>query len=437
MYVGALTGSHADVGQLIALCDTNPVRMDYHRSQAGLPDLPGYGREDFVKMLEEQQPDCVIVTSPDHSHDEYICAALDRGIDVITEKPMTIDADKLAAIVKSLDASSASLTVTFNYRYSPRNSVVKELISSGAIGKVTSVHFEWLLDTSHGADYFRRWHRNKINSGGLLVHKSTHHFDLVNWWLADIPASVYAQGGLKFYGDSNAAERGLGERAELSRDNDPTVDRFRLDMSADPKLKALYLDAESADGYHRDQDVFAPGIDIEDSLNLIVGYGRGATMSYSLNAFAPWEGYRVGFNGTEGRIELDVVERSWVRSADDQQRRGKGVVVDPSAVADDSTGETLRPEGERVLLQRHWEAATEVEIPTGTGGHGGGDNMLLDDLFRGTSEDPLGRAAGYVDGMRSVVVGIAGNRSLAEERKIDTAELGIDLDPTQDGDGGQ
>ena len=62
------------------------------------------------------------------------------------------------------------------------------------------MHFEWLLDTAHGADYFRRWHRLKDVSGGLLVHKSTHHFDLVNWWLADVPTRVYASGGLKFYG---------------------------------------------------------------------------------------------------------------------------------------------------------------------------------------------------------------------------------------------
>jgi|EP01046_Picozoa_sp_COSAG06_P080636 predicted dehydrogenase len=45
------------------------------------------------------------------------------------------------------------------------------------IGEIKSVHFEWLLDTIHGADYFRRWHRNKNNSGGLMVHKATHHFD--------------------------------------------------------------------------------------------------------------------------------------------------------------------------------------------------------------------------------------------------------------------
>jgi predicted dehydrogenase len=59
---------------------------------------------------------------------------------------------------------------------------VKELLIAGAIGDVKSVHFEWLLDTNHGADYFRRWHREKRNSGGLMVYQSTDHFDNMLFW---------------------------------------------------------------------------------------------------------------------------------------------------------------------------------------------------------------------------------------------------------------
>ena len=427
MYLAALQGSHADAGELVALCDTNPARMEFYRRELSLGTVPTYAPEELDRLFSETQPDCLIVTSPDYTHDRYICAALDRGIDVVTEKPMTMDQDRLAAIMTSVGESDGELTVTFNYRYSPRNSVVRQLLASGAIGEVTSVHFEWLLDTSHGADYFRRWHREKEFSGGLLVHKSTHHFDLVNWWLADVPTRVYARGGLKFYGADNARRRGLGPRPKLSRDQPADTDPFRLDLAADPLLKALYLDAEHVDGYQRDKDVFDTGITIEDSLSLLVDYARGTTMTYSLTAFSPWEGYRVGFNGTEGRLELEVVERGWVRSAIDQHE-GKAV-VDPSAVHDaEAAADAIRPVGERVILQRLWQRAEEIAIPAGTGGHGGGDAMLLDDVFRGRGDDPLGRAAGYLDGVRSVIVGIAGNKSLVEGRPVDTAEFGLPLD---------
>ncbi|NUP74752.1 MAG: Gfo/Idh/MocA family oxidoreductase, partial [Sinomonas sp.] len=340
MYVDALLGPHSDLGSLVAFVDSNEHRMQYHdaRIAARRPDAQParhYGPEQLGEMFDVERPDALIVTTPDFTHARYVTAALDRGVDVICEKPMTTSVQGIADIVRSAraasgsarDSAAAKLVVTFNYRYSPRNSVIKEIIQSCTIGKVTSVHLEWCLDTVHGADYFRRWHRNKANSGGLLVHKSTHHFDLVNWWLGDVPETVYAQGGLRFYGAANAAERGLGKRPELSRDNPDRDDPFTLDLEADAKLRGLYLEGEADDGYLRDRDVFTEGIDIEDNLSLVVGYRGGASMAYTLVAHAPWEGYRVAFNGTGGRLEIEVVERGSV--APDRHTLDPSVAEDP------------------------------------------------------------------------------------------------------------
>ncbi|MFJ4523456.1 Gfo/Idh/MocA family oxidoreductase [Streptomyces sp. NPDC088810] len=83
------------------------------------------------------------------------------------------------------------------------------LLADGAVGEVLSVHFEWLLDVRHGADCFRRCPREKGHSGGLMVHKSGHHFDLVNWWLDDEPAEVFGYGRLGFYGRTAGERHGL------------------------------------------------------------------------------------------------------------------------------------------------------------------------------------------------------------------------------------
>lgn len=80
------------------------------------------------------------------------------------------------------------------------------------------------------------------------------------------------------------------------------------------------------------------------------------------------------------------------------------------------------------MLQRLWRQAEEVPIPSGEGGHGGGDALMLRDIFRGAGDDPLGRAASYVDGMRSVIVGVAANRSLATGRAVAIDEFGLTLD---------
>ncbi|MFG2073763.1 Gfo/Idh/MocA family protein [Nonomuraea maritima] len=396
MYVDALLGEWRDAGTIVALCDPNRTRMAYYAERIG-HEVPCFAPEEFGKVLE--LADAVIVTTVDAAHARYVCAALDAGRDVIVEKPLTTDADGCAAIAAAAERSSGKLIVTFNYRYSPRNSAVRRLLMEGAIGEVTSVHFEWTLDTIHGADYFRRWHRDRASSGGLLVHKSTHHFDLVNWWLGSAPELVFAQTGLRFYGAQNARKRGLGERPARGQGAPGLgTDPFILDISADQRLKRLYLDAEHEDGYIRDQDVFGEGITIDDNMSVLVRYANRAVMTYSLHAHAPWEGYRVAFNGTEGRLELDVVEREWTPPH---------AAVDPSAAAKEhATGSS-----ERLLLRRHWSPPEEVPIETGAGGHGGGDRLLLNDVFRGPGDDPLARQAGYRDGIRSVLTGHAANVS--------------------------
>ncbi|MCU1410085.1 MAG: gfo/Idh/MocA family oxidoreductase [Rhodoglobus sp.] len=422
MYIDAITGPHAEVAELVAWADTNPGRLGYYeeRLPSGTPAPHRFTPDQLAAVVAEHRVDRVIVTSPDATHAAHVATALDAGADAVVEKPLTTTEQGVRTIADAVDRTGRNVTVTFNYRYSPRNTALRQLIADGAIGDVTSVHFEWVLDTAHGADYFRRWHRNKETSGGLLIHKASHHFDLVNWWIDDVPARVFASGGLRFYGRDNATARGLGERPDRGTTDSPLRDEFSLDLRADEQLRHLYLEQEGFDGYRRDQDVFDPGITIEDNLSLVVDYSRGASMSYSLNAHSPWEGYTVEVNGTKGRAELHVVERGAVLL--DEQGR---VVVDPSARPDLVIEEGSRPTSETLTLQRHFAPAEEVAIPEGVGGHGGGDAVLLRDVFRGVGDDPLGHAASWRDGVRSVVVGLAGNRSLETGAAVRIADLDL------------
>ncbi|QBI52159.1 Gfo/Idh/MocA family protein [Streptomonospora litoralis] len=424
-FIAALAGEYADVAELAAWCEPNPARMDHadslvaaHRPGARPPAR--YGPDDLERMIADERVDTVVVTSPDWTHADMVARAMRAGADVVLEKPLTTSVAGCRTISAAAAESGRSLVLTFNYRYSPRNAALKEVLASGAIGEITSVHFEWALDTMHGADYFRRWHRDKGRSAGLAVHKASHHFDLVNWWLADTPGWVFASGGLRFYGDENARARGLGERPERGTVDPPSTDPFALDLRDDAVLRSLYWDAEANDGYLRDRDVFSSGITIEDNVAALVGYGGGAVLTYSLNAHSPWEGYRVAVNGTAGRAELDVVERSAVLPGPDGR-----FVLDASSVADtaDSDG---RRRGSRLTVQRHWERARPVPIEEDdAGGHGGGDALLLQDVFGTPAPDPLGRRAEYRDGLASVAVGLAANASMDSGLPVRIAELGL------------
>src|SRR5690606_38125413 len=138
MYVDALLGDWRDTGTIVGLCDVNTTRMAYYTERIGRP-VPCYAPDEYGKMLESA--DAVVVCTVDATHAEYVVAALDAGLDVVVEKPLTVDAESCAAIAEAAERSPGKLVVTFNYRYSPRNSAVKKLIGEGAIGEVTSVHF--------------------------------------------------------------------------------------------------------------------------------------------------------------------------------------------------------------------------------------------------------------------------------------------------------
>jgi predicted dehydrogenase len=414
MYREAVIKDFAATSEMVALCDNNKGRLDLSIQQVRKKfdiELPGYPAEDFDKMVAETKPDCIIVTTRDSVHHEYICRAMELGCDVITEKPMTIDETKCRQILETQRKTGKKCTVTFNYRYSPPRSQIKDLLMSGVIGEVLSVDFHWMLNTRHGAEYFRRWHRNKINSGGLMVHKATHHFDLVNWWLSTVPESVYASGHRRFYIPKTADRYGLTNRSDRCHGcNEADKCHFHLDMAGNDSQRKLYLDCEQYDGYLRDQCIFSDKIDIEDSMNVVVNYANGAKMAYSLNAFSPWEGYTINFNGTRGRIEHKCMETVYTN-------------------ADGSIPGELVTEGTWTRVYPHWQSPYEVELWTGTGGHGGGDPIMLADIFDPDNQEPdkLMRAADQRSGAYSILTGIAANHSMATGRPIRIDELVQDI----------
>ncbi|MCT7376402.1 Gfo/Idh/MocA family protein [Chelativorans salis] len=416
MFRRAITETYGGQNELVGLCDTNDRRLAL--SASAIPDQSGngiatYKAPQFRQMLDEQKPDAVVVTVPDYLHHEYIVAAMRAGCDVMTEKPMTTDLGRLKAILDAQKETGRSVIVTFNYRYTPARTQIKEMLQSGAIGTIAAVDFSWHLDRVHGADYFRRWHRYKDKSGGLLVHKSTHHFDLVNWWLDSSPKAVSANGQRAFYRPETAAHLGLEDRGPRCHDC-PAAERcdFRLDLAADEALREIYLEAEDIDGYFRDRCVFDDDITIEDTMQVQVGYESGAMLNYTLCAYSPWEGLEVRFHGTKGELVHRHVEVHGVFG-----------------------GKRERPVEDAMTTVLHvaGESPRKIEVWTGEGDHGGADPVMLGYLFSPDEmeEDRYGRGSTHVDGAWSILTGIAANASMASGETTHVARMlgenGIEL----------
>jgi predicted dehydrogenase len=372
---------------MVGLCDINPLRVEVAKRQMGAT-CPTY--TNFDDMITKAKPDIVMVTTVDAFHSHYLVRAMERGIDVMTEKPMVIDEAQCRAVLAAEKKTGRKLVVTHNYRYAPKHQKIKELLMSGEIGQITSVDFTWFLDTTHGADYFRRWHRLRSKSGSLWVHKASHHFDLVNWWIDAEPVQVSAFGSLATYGKSGPFRhtncRTCPHKNKCS---------YYWDINTSPNLVALYNDCESADGYQRDGCVFKEDIDIFDTMNAVVKYSNGVNMSYSVNTFMPVEGYYLAFNGTKGRLEVRDYERqAW----------------DPG---EETAMHVMKNFGKRV----------KVELPRETEGHGGGDQRLRDLIFKKIDAPAHMRLPDSRAGAMSCLTGIAARKSIDEGRPIKIADL--------------
>lgn len=374
--------------EFVGLCDKNSKRVEAGKKLIGV-DCPTF--TNFDEMLAKTKPELLMVTTVDSTHHEFITKALAKGITVITEKPMVTEADQCQAVLDAEKKYNNKVIVTFNYRYAPKHEKIKQIISSGEIGDVTSVDFAWYLDTSHGADYFRRWHRLKSGGGSLWVHKATHHFDLVNWWINADPVEVSAYGKLNFYGKAGAF-RGTNCRTCPHKSNC----NYFWDITKDARLMKLYAECEDVDGYLRDGCVFKEDVDIYDTMSSVVKYSNGVTMNYSLNASMPYEGYQISFNGTKGRLDIRDYERQ------------------PWEVSEVQ---------EAYLTKNFTKKREKLDMPNIRGGHFGGDNRLQDVIFKNAEVPDYLKLPSARAGAMSCLTGIAARTSIEKSRPVKINEL--------------
>ena len=394
MWGKRLVELYGDVVEFVGLCDRNPGRVEYGKRYLDV-NCPTYTDTDFDRMIAETRPDSVIVTTTDCFHAKYICRAMELGCDVITEKPLATDEKMCQQIIDTEKRTGRQVRVTFNYRYNPEAEKIREILISGELGQVTSVDFNYYLDTDHGASYFRRWHGFKQYNGTLWVHKASHHFDLLNWWMGAEPREVHAYGDLRRYGHNGPFRhttcRGCPHKSKC---------QFYWDIRQDEESMNLYAANEQYDGYLRDACLYREEINIWDTMTANVRYHNDVLLTYSLNCFMPYEGYQVGFNCTNGRLDVRVYHaQPWPQKALAEFR------VTPL-----------------FAQSRTFELSESQAHTAGQGGHWGSDDKMQNMIFRG-ADDPLDQTAGTRAGALSILIGIAARRSIEQQRPVMIEEL--------------
>ncbi|NRA40326.1 MAG: Gfo/Idh/MocA family oxidoreductase [Planctomycetes bacterium] len=404
MFLKPLLETFTSSNELVALLDIDPRRFEV--AAEGCPaaaDIAQFNENEFDKMVDETKPDTVIVAGRDNTHVDYILAALARDLDVISEKPMVTTAADCARVIAAEKKSKGTVTVTFNMRYPAIQRRLKELILEGKVGRVTSVDLNWYIDTHHGASYFKRWNRIHEYSGGLSIHKSTHHLDMVRWLIDQKPVETFAYGALNYYGPQGEENPSKKDGRHCSTCEEKPQCAYYQRWSSrsqdaapdDPHLGNLQGDKYT--NYSPDACIFDSEIDIEDTYSATIKYDGAALMNYSANFSTPYEGYRLAINGTKGRLETQSYHEHKL---------------------------TFDVPKQNIEYHPLFGGRELINVVEGQGSHGGSDPLLQEDLFLGP--DPQRGyeiTAGSEDGALAVALGEAIWRSSKEHRIIRIDEI--------------
>lgn len=197
--------------RIVALCDIQKDRLDQTMEvcKADSPVLSGVegptGYADYHDLLKRDDLDVILIATPNYVHREVVVAALKSGRHVLTEKPMGITVEECNDMIGTAKGSGKILQVGLQLRYAPFYQKVHSLLREGIIGKPKFVWFnefrgDWAKQSADPeVDDKINWRFYQKLSGGTLLEKSCHYFDLFRWMIGTEPLRVCAMGGVNFY----------------------------------------------------------------------------------------------------------------------------------------------------------------------------------------------------------------------------------------------
>jgi predicted dehydrogenase len=338
---------------IVAVCDPNPQGRQNFKKELG-QDIREF--DDYRSLLDWNDFEVLIIASPDYVHEEHALAALKAGKHLLLEKPISITYEGGRRIVEAVNRSGCIVIVGFVLRYAPIFVRARQLVQEGKIGKLTCIWEQHSV--FYGSDwYFHDWHATFKNTGGLLLQKGSHDFDLINWFADSRAEKVMAIGSRDFFGGDKPDDL----TCPACPDREKCLDR-------------------QPDGHPRVRCAFRREVDCLDNHLVLIEYANGVKANYNECHYTPDANRFFSFIGTKGKLIVSEMDR------------------------------TLS------LQLRASKDKVDYAVDQNHEGHGGGDRGiirgLLDSLDSRTK--PL---AGVEEGLEAVRIGLLAHESIRQGGK--------------------
>jgi predicted dehydrogenase len=324
-----LLDAHGDRVEIRGICDPSDASIEMTRERFG-EDIPVY--PDHAALLGAEDIDWVVIASWNAAHADQTIAAFHAGKDVFLQKPVATRLEDCVAMLDAWRASGRQCVVGFTLRFSRFYRQLKEILTSGRIGYIVSMEFNETLDFNHGGFIHGNWRRFTKWAGTHLLEKCCHDVDLVNWMVESLPRCVASFGGLDMF---HAGNRYLQDELGLSPEDHP--------RGGGRPAFATWAVPGSEDG-PTGQNPFLAEKDIVDNQVAIIEYANGVRATFHTNCCAGIPERRMYICGSRGAVRADVLT---------------GIIE---------------------VCRYGWKQETE-RIDTGIkGGHGGGDEIMGEEL---------------------------------------------------------
>lgn len=330
--------------ELVAVADVNPIRNEYIKDKFGLSEDCCYESAEKL-LLEPKMADVAIVAVQDRLHYDIAIKAIEKGYNLLLEKPIAPTPEECIAIEEAANAKGVMVLVCHVLRFTPFFTTIKNIIDRGVIGKVKNVvHVEGVGDLHYSHSYTRGdWH-NTAQSSPMLLAKSCHDIDIIQWLVGEKCKKVQSFGSLTYFCSDNKPDGA----PEFCVDGCPHEENCPYSAVKIYRGREVSWFVPQATKIHNPTDediekliretnygrcVFQCDNDVVDQQVVNMVFESGATASFTMSAFNKG-GRKIRIMGTKGELE-GIMGEDYITVYDSLTRK-YGQISIKDNVADES-----------------------------------------------------------------------------------------------------